>query len=245
MKTDRAGGGEASFRRIYKAYEDLMAWADEPTFMRRSGFPDKWFYDGEKHKWVQPAPDPLELYGTVAAICFPRSGQVGLPENFFEAGFVGEHFLPGEPVKFVVEYKPFVGFVDIIVGNDVRYIFLGFKPGRCNPDVFRHVAAHFTFKGFQYCLNAVAGIKYIVHDEQSVFPIGIPGNILQAVDSDNLVSFVHAEIRRGSNGDVIRFNTQLVQNFLNRNAHRCTATPYGDDKTWAESAFENAQSEFK
>ena len=50
------GGGEASFRRIYKAYEDLMAWADEPTFMRRSGFPDKWFYDGEKHKWVQPAP---------------------------------------------------------------------------------------------------------------------------------------------------------------------------------------------
>ena len=50
------GGGEASFIRIYKAYEDLMAWADEPTFMRRSGFPDKWFYDGEKHKWVQPAP---------------------------------------------------------------------------------------------------------------------------------------------------------------------------------------------
>ena len=50
------GGGEASFRRIYKAYDDLMAWADEPTFMRRSGFPDKWFYDGEKHRWVQPAP---------------------------------------------------------------------------------------------------------------------------------------------------------------------------------------------
>jgi hypothetical protein len=50
------GGGGESFRRIYQAYEDLMAWADEPTFMRRSGFPDKWFYDGDKHRWVQPAP---------------------------------------------------------------------------------------------------------------------------------------------------------------------------------------------
>jgi len=50
------GGGEASFRRIYQAYEDLMAWAEAPTFLRRSGFPDKWFYDGEKHKWIQPAP---------------------------------------------------------------------------------------------------------------------------------------------------------------------------------------------
>lgn len=50
------GGGEASFRRVYQAYEDLMAWAEEPTFMRRSGFPDKWFYEGEKHRWIQPAP---------------------------------------------------------------------------------------------------------------------------------------------------------------------------------------------
>jgi len=50
------GGGGESFRRIYQAYEDLMAWAEEPTFMRRSGFPDKWFYDGEKNRWVQPAP---------------------------------------------------------------------------------------------------------------------------------------------------------------------------------------------
>ena len=50
------GGGAAPFRRIYQAYEDLMAWAEAPTFLRRSGFPDKWFYDGEKHRWVQPAP---------------------------------------------------------------------------------------------------------------------------------------------------------------------------------------------
>lgn len=52
------GGGGDTFRRIYHAYEDLMAWAEAPTFMRRSGFPDKWFYDGEKNRWVQPAPIP-------------------------------------------------------------------------------------------------------------------------------------------------------------------------------------------
>ncbi|MCG6911881.1 MAG: J domain-containing protein [Deltaproteobacteria bacterium] len=50
------GGGGGAFRRIYQAYEDLMTWAEEPTFTRRSGFPDKWFYDGEKNRWVQPAP---------------------------------------------------------------------------------------------------------------------------------------------------------------------------------------------
>jgi len=50
------GGDDATFRKIYLAYESLMAWADEPSFLKRSGFPDKWFYDGAKNRWVQPTP---------------------------------------------------------------------------------------------------------------------------------------------------------------------------------------------
>jgi hypothetical protein len=50
------GGDEDAFRKIYQAYEDLMAWAEEPSFLKRSGFPDKWFYDGNKNRWVQPTP---------------------------------------------------------------------------------------------------------------------------------------------------------------------------------------------
>ncbi len=50
------GGDDATFRKIYLAYESLMAWAQEPSFLKRSGFPDKWFYDGAKNRWVQPTP---------------------------------------------------------------------------------------------------------------------------------------------------------------------------------------------
>jgi hypothetical protein len=50
------GGDDANFRKIYLAYESLMAWAEEPSFLKRSGFPDKWFYDGAKNRWVQPTP---------------------------------------------------------------------------------------------------------------------------------------------------------------------------------------------
>lgn len=52
------GGDGASFRKIYQAYQVLMAWAEEPSFLKRSGFPDRWFYDGSKNRWVQPTPHP-------------------------------------------------------------------------------------------------------------------------------------------------------------------------------------------
>ena len=50
------GGDEAAFRKIHEAYLDLVRWAEAPSFSRRCGFPDKWFYDGVKNKWVQPTP---------------------------------------------------------------------------------------------------------------------------------------------------------------------------------------------
>ncbi len=50
------GGDSAIFRKIHKAYEDLLDWAESPTFIKRSGFPDKWFYCGEQNRWVQPIP---------------------------------------------------------------------------------------------------------------------------------------------------------------------------------------------
>jgi len=51
------GGDTAQFRKIQRAYEDLIRWAENPSFSNRRGFPDKWFYDGYRNKWVQPTPE--------------------------------------------------------------------------------------------------------------------------------------------------------------------------------------------
>lgn len=50
------GGKAATFRKIHNAYKELLNWADNPVFIRRRGFPDKWFYSAESKKWVQPTP---------------------------------------------------------------------------------------------------------------------------------------------------------------------------------------------
>ncbi len=49
-----AGGEAMTFRKIHDAYRDLLCWAENPTFLRRRGFADKWYYDGASQKWVQP-----------------------------------------------------------------------------------------------------------------------------------------------------------------------------------------------
>ncbi len=53
------GGNAAVFLRVQHAYEQLMDWAENPTFSRRRGFPDKWFYEGSTNRWIQPAPIKL------------------------------------------------------------------------------------------------------------------------------------------------------------------------------------------
>jgi hypothetical protein len=50
------GGDTSTFRKIYEAYLELINWAENPSYLNRRGFPDKWFYDGYKNKWLQPAP---------------------------------------------------------------------------------------------------------------------------------------------------------------------------------------------
>ena len=50
------GGHAQTFRKLHAAYMDLLRWADDPTFIRRRGFPDKWYYDSDNKKWVQPIP---------------------------------------------------------------------------------------------------------------------------------------------------------------------------------------------
>ncbi|MBM4271159.1 MAG: J domain-containing protein [Deltaproteobacteria bacterium] len=50
------GGDAETFRKIHQAYEDLLSWARNPTFIKRRGFPDKWFYDGGANRWVRPTP---------------------------------------------------------------------------------------------------------------------------------------------------------------------------------------------
>ncbi|PKN38284.1 MAG: molecular chaperone DnaJ [Deltaproteobacteria bacterium HGW-Deltaproteobacteria-2] len=51
-----AGGQAVTFRKIHDAYKELLRWADNPVFIRRRGYLDKWYYDGENQKWVQPIP---------------------------------------------------------------------------------------------------------------------------------------------------------------------------------------------
>lgn len=50
------GGHAATFRKLHKAYKELLHWAENPSFIHRRGFANKWFYDGENEKWVQPIP---------------------------------------------------------------------------------------------------------------------------------------------------------------------------------------------
>lgn len=48
------GGDAQVFLKIQEAYEKLIDWSKNPTFIRRSGFPDKWLYEGASNRWIQP-----------------------------------------------------------------------------------------------------------------------------------------------------------------------------------------------
>jgi hypothetical protein len=50
------GGDTDTFRRIHQAYLELISWAENPSYLKRRGFPDRWFYDSNKNRWLQPAP---------------------------------------------------------------------------------------------------------------------------------------------------------------------------------------------
>jgi hypothetical protein len=48
------GGSAQAFVKIHDAYEKLIFWAKNPSFIRRNGFPDKWLYQGEFNRWGYP-----------------------------------------------------------------------------------------------------------------------------------------------------------------------------------------------
>lgn len=48
------GGSNHTFLKIQEAYEKLLQWTKNPTYIRRSGFPDKWLYEGANNRWLQP-----------------------------------------------------------------------------------------------------------------------------------------------------------------------------------------------
>ena len=50
------GGDTDTFRKIHEAYLELIKWAENPSYLNRRGFPDRWFYDSNKNRWLQPAP---------------------------------------------------------------------------------------------------------------------------------------------------------------------------------------------
>ncbi len=48
------GGSREAFLKIHEAYEMLAQWALRPTFIHQRGFPDKWFYEGARNRWIEP-----------------------------------------------------------------------------------------------------------------------------------------------------------------------------------------------
>ena len=46
-------------------------------------------------------------------------------------------------------------------------------------------------------------------------------------------------------GDVVGFDPQKIQHFLNGNTHRCPAPPDADDKAGAKAAFVDPQTEIE
>ena len=50
------GGDGDGFRKLRQAYEELLEWAEAPSFILRRGFVDRWFYDATRNAWVQPLP---------------------------------------------------------------------------------------------------------------------------------------------------------------------------------------------
>lgn len=50
------GGTAQEFVKIQEAYEKLINWSKNPTFIRRGGFDDKWLYEGAHNRWIQPRP---------------------------------------------------------------------------------------------------------------------------------------------------------------------------------------------
>jgi hypothetical protein len=56
------GGDAATFRKLHEAYQQLVEWSENPVFIFRRGFPDKWFYYGSSNKWIQPAPLKVSIF---------------------------------------------------------------------------------------------------------------------------------------------------------------------------------------
>ena len=56
------GGDPATFRKLHEAYQQLVEWSENPVFISRRGFPDKWFYYGSSNKWIQPAPIKMSIF---------------------------------------------------------------------------------------------------------------------------------------------------------------------------------------
>lgn len=50
------GGDAIKFMKIHQAYEEMLHWAKNPIYVTRRGFPDKWLYDGDRNRWLQPIP---------------------------------------------------------------------------------------------------------------------------------------------------------------------------------------------
>jgi len=60
-----------------------------------------------------------------------------------------------------------------------------------------------------------------------------------------LVAMVDAIIGRGSNGNVVGFDTEVIQDFLNSDTDRGAPPPDADNKVGVETAFVNTDTQPK
>ena len=84
----------------------------------------------------------------------------------------------------------------------------------------------------------------IIHDQQTILPVGLANQIFQTVNPNCFLALLDSIIGRGAYGDVICLNLQMIQYLLDSDSHRGAATPDPDNETGSETAFENPDAEF-
>ncbi|WP_027369911.1 J domain-containing protein [Desulfovermiculus halophilus] len=49
-----SGGDAAAFRKVYAAYQEILAWLERPAYQTRRGVPGQWCYVAGRSSWLTP-----------------------------------------------------------------------------------------------------------------------------------------------------------------------------------------------
>ena len=84
--------------------------------------------------------------------------------------------------------------------------------------------------------DRMAGIEYVVHDEQRVGVGQIFDKVAQAVDRDLTAAFIDASVGAGANRDVVCIDPLVGEIFLNSDTYWRATAPDRDNERWPEAA---------